>query len=128
MSMKITFPGGKKVYAHYNGHTVETDQPVREGGDGSAPEPFSHFLTSIGTCAGIYVLSFCKERKIDTEGLTIDMDFKMHPKTFMIEDIDLKINLPEGFPEKYRNAVIKTANLCHVKKHLENPPKIRVLA
>ena len=65
--MKISFPGNKKVFADYGGFTIETDQTKQEGGDGSAPEPFSLFLASIGTCAGIYVLSFCRERKLDTK-------------------------------------------------------------
>ena len=64
MDMEIQFPGGKKVDALYKGFTIKTDQPKNEGGEGSAPEPFSLFLTSIGTCAGIYVLNFCQNRNI----------------------------------------------------------------
>ena len=64
MQMDIRFPGGKKVDAVYKGFTVKTDQPRGEGGDGSAPEPFDLFLASIGTCAGIYALSFCQARGV----------------------------------------------------------------
>ena len=53
---KITFPGNKKVDAEFNGFTIKTDQPVNQGGVGSAPTPFETFLASLGTCAGIYVL------------------------------------------------------------------------
>ncbi|MCK5331318.1 MAG: osmotically inducible protein OsmC, partial [Candidatus Marinimicrobia bacterium] len=62
MDMKITFPGGKKINAEYNGQIIKTDQAVASGGNGSAPEPFDLFLASIGTCAGIYVLGFCQQR------------------------------------------------------------------
>lgn len=31
----VTFPGGKRVDAHYDGRTVETDQSVKNGGEGS---------------------------------------------------------------------------------------------
>jgi len=51
--MKIYFPHGKKVFADYGGFTIETDQAVKAGGDGSAPAPFNLFLASLGTCAGI---------------------------------------------------------------------------
>jgi ribosomal protein S12 methylthiotransferase accessory factor len=44
----------------------------------------------------------------------------------MVENIDLEIQVPEGFPEKYRPSLIHTAELCAVKKHLENPPKFGV--
>lgn len=126
MDMKITFPGGKKVYADYNGFTHETDQALISGGGGSAPEPFSLFLASIGTCAGIYVLGFCQQRGIDTEDIEIVQKMKFNPFTGMIDKIKLDIVLPESFPEKYKKAVINSANLCTVKKHLENPPQFEV--
>jgi len=71
MEMKITFPGGEKVNAEINNRIIATDQPVESGGEGSAPTPFDYFLASLGTCAGIYILSFCQQRQIDTEGLAL---------------------------------------------------------
>ncbi len=53
--MIVDFPGGARVDAHYGPYTIMTDQPAVGGGNGSAPTPFSLFLASIGTCAGIYV-------------------------------------------------------------------------
>ena len=126
MDMKITFPGGKKVNADFNGFTHKTDQAITSGGEGTAPEPFTLFLSSIGTCAGIYVLGFCQQRGIDTEGMEIIQKMKFNPFTGMIDKINLDINLPEGFPEKYKKAVINSANLCAVKKHLENPPQFEI--
>ncbi len=41
--------------------------------------------------------------------------------------IVLKIRLPKGFPDKYRDALISTANLCTVKKHLLNPPAFEIV-
>ena len=65
--MIVTFGGGKKVNAEFNGFTIATDQAIYAGGEGAAPEPFSLFLASIGTCAGIFVLSFCQSRGIPTD-------------------------------------------------------------
>jgi len=127
MDMKITFPGGKKVNAEIDGFTHETDQAVVSGGEGSAPEPFSTFLASIGTCTGIYVLRFCQERDINTDGLEIIQSMNFNPFSGMIDKIKLNIILPEGFPEKYKKAVIKSANLCAVKKHMEKPPQFEMV-
>ena len=124
--MKITFPGGKKVNAEFNGFTINTDQSIVNGGDSSAPEPFALFLTSIGTCAGIYVLGFCKKRGIDTTGMQIIQSMEYNSSLRMVEQINLKIILPDSFPDKYKKAVINSANLCAVKKHLEKPPKFIV--
>jgi putative redox protein len=122
MELTIDFPGGKKVEAHFGSFTVRTDQPP----DASAPTPFALFLSSIGTCAGIYVLGFCRQRGLPTEGLKIIQRNDQNPATGLVEAIVLEIALPEGFPEKYREAVIHSAELCAVKKHLEQPPRFKI--
>jgi uncharacterized OsmC-like protein len=128
MDMEVYFPGGKRVYADYKGFTIETDQPVRGGGEDSAPAPFDLFLASIGTCAGIYALGFMQQRGISAEGSKLVMRPEADPTTGMIARIDLELQLPEGFPEKYRDAVINAMNLCAVKKHLHQPPAFEVTA
>jgi putative redox protein len=126
MEMEITFPGGARVDASLGGLTVKTDQPVQGGGTGSAPSPFVMFLASIGTCAGIYVLGFCQQRGLPTQGLKLVQRMEPNPATGMIVKIWLDIQLPPEFPEKYRAAVIKSAEQCAVKKHLEHPPVFEV--
>ncbi len=126
MDMKITFPGGKRVDAEYNGFTHRTDQPLDSSGENSAPQPFDLFLVSLGTCAGIYVLSFCQKRGIETADIELRQSMEFDHETHLISKIDIEIILPASFPEKYRTAVIQAAQLCTVKKHLENPPRFRL--
>ncbi|NPV77403.1 MAG: osmotically inducible protein OsmC [Anaerolineae bacterium] len=126
MEMVIDFPGGAKVDAHFGNFTVKTDQPPMGGGEGSAPTPFAVFLASIGTCAGIYVLGFCKQRGLPTEGIRIIQRVHTNPVTGMVGDIDLEIQVPPEFPERYTEALVRSAELCAVKKHLENPPSFHV--
>lgn len=121
MDMLIDFPGGSRVDAHFGNFTVPTDQPPMS----SAPSPFDLFLTSIGTCAGIYVLGFCQQRGLSTEGIHIVQH--NHPNADgMIEEIDLDIIVPPTFPEKYRESLIRSAELCKVKKHIEHPPVFNI--
>ncbi len=126
MQMSIDFPGGSRVNAHFGAFTICTDQPVAAGGDGSAPTPFELFLASLGTCAGIYVLGFCRERNIPTEGIRLVQHVKTNPVTRLADSVSLHIQLPPDFPEKYETAVIRAAEQCKVKKHLEHPPAIAV--
>jgi putative redox protein len=126
MEMTIDFPGGDRVDAHFGAYTVMTDQPGVKGEPGSAPMPFDLFLASIGTCAGIYILGFCKQRNLPTEGLRIVQRIHSDPKTGMTEKIDLEIHTPIGFPEKYLPSLVRSAELCKVKKHLETPPRFNV--
>ena len=127
MDMIIDFPGGAKVDAHFGAFTVETEQPATGGGEGSAPSPFEMFLSSIGTCAGIYVLGFCKQRDLPTEGIRIIEHINPNRMTGMIDKIELEIQVPPSFPKQYYNALIRSADLCKVKKTLEHPPQFEIV-
>ncbi len=120
MQMDIVFPGGDRVDARFRDLVVGTDQ------DGSAPAPFHLFLASIGTCAGIYVLNFCRHRELPTEGIRLVQRSHTNRETRMVERIDLDIEVPAAFPEKYHGALVRAAGQCAVKKHLEAPPTIAV--
>lgn len=128
MDITITFPGGKKVNAEINGMVIPTDQPKLQGGDGTAPSPFAHFLASFGTCAGIYILSFCQERKIPTDNITLTerLEYTTVDGKSTLSKIMLDINVPPDFPEKYHNALIKVADQCAVKKVIMAPPQFEI--
>ncbi|HEX7556439.1 MAG TPA: OsmC family protein [Leptolinea sp.] len=126
MELMIDFPGGSRVDAHFNDFTVATDQPVIGGGENSAPTPFAVFLASIGTCAGIYVLGFCKQRSLPVDGIRIIQTVHADRTTGMAEKIDLEIQVPSSFPERYYEALIRSADQCKVKKTLEHPPAFNV--
>jgi len=126
MDMIIDFPGGARVDAHYDPYTIMTDQPPAGGGKGEAPTPFSLFLASMGTCAGIYVLGFCQQRNLPTEGIRIIQRMHRSMQTGLIGKVDLEIQVPSTFPDKYRESLIRAAQLCAVKKHLENPPSFEI--
>jgi ribosomal protein S12 methylthiotransferase accessory factor len=125
--MEITFDGGKVITAHLNDHTIRTDQPIKSGGGNTAPAPFELFLASIGTCAGIYVKSFCDQREIPSENIKIIQSVEFDNQTRLASSIKLDIQLPADFPEKYKAAVINAAELCLVKKTINNPPKFEVI-
>ncbi|MCX6256367.1 MAG: OsmC family protein [Bacteroidia bacterium] len=125
--MDVTFDGGKVITAHLHEHTIRTDQPVKEGGENSAPSPFELFLASIGTCAGIYVKSFCDQRKIATDNIKIVQTAEYNRETGLPTNIKIDIQVPADFPEKYKEAVINAADLCKVKKTIANPPKFEVI-
>jgi len=126
--MEVYFPGGKKVNANYKGFTIETDQAREEGGEGSAPEPYSLFLASIGTCAGIYVVYFCQERGIDTSNIKMKLEFDRDEEKHLTTAVHMQIDLPPDFPTKYKKAVIKAAKLCTVKRNIADPPEFKISA
>jgi putative redox protein len=126
MEMEISFPGGARVDAAFGDFVVQTDQPPRNGGEGSAPAPFALFLASIGTCAGIYILNFCRQRDIPTQNIRIRQSTEFDPETRLVRQVNLDILLPPDFPHKYASALVNSAKLCAVKKHLESPPAFEI--
>ena len=125
--MEITFPGGVRVNAQHKGFEIATDQPEKNGGENSAPSPFDLFLVSLGTCAGFFALRFCQQRDLPTEGMRLSLAAEHNPETKRLDRIEITLNLPDGFPAKYRPAIIRATDQCAVKKALDDPPEIELI-
>jgi ribosomal protein S12 methylthiotransferase accessory factor len=125
--MRIDFSGGSKVRATHAGFTVETDQPLDRGGTGTAPGPFDLFLISIGTCAGTYVLEFLRRRGLPTDEVHLTLTTSKSAASNMLSEITLHVTVPEQFPDKYRQALVRAVDLCAVKRHLLDPPCVVTL-
>lgn len=126
MDIEVSFPGGKRVDAAFDGFVVATDQPASGGGEGSAPAPYDVFLASIATCAGIYALGFCQARGLPTDGLRLVQRHVFDPVTHLVSEVQLEMTLPDGFPEKYRTAIQRAVEGCKVKKTLAAAPTFTV--
>lgn len=125
--MEITFPGGVRVNAQHKGFEIATDQPEQNGGENSAPSPFDLFLVSLGTCAGFFALRFCQQRDLPTEGLRLSLAAEHNPETKRLDRVEITLNLPDGFPAKYRPAILRATDQCAVKKALDDPPEIELI-
>lgn len=126
MDIEVFYEEGKKVNARIGNHIIKTDQRIDGGGEDSAPEPFDYFLSSLATCAGIYVKVFCERRGIDTSEIKLLQKHERDPETHKISAINLEILLSDDFPLKYRQAIISAANQCTVKRIIAEPPPINV--
>lgn len=128
MEFKIELSGNKRVDAHFGKFVITTDQSLKDEGDESAPPPYALFLSSIGTCAGIYVVYFCEARKIPTDGIELIQkhDYVEVGKAQKLSKISLEIRVPPSFPEKYHKALARAASSCAVKKTILDPPEFDV--
>jgi len=124
----VKFPGGKKVTTVVDGHEVPTDQPEGSGGDNSAPQPLSLFLVSLATCAGAYAQEFCRARNLSMDGMKLTMRSVWDSDQHRYTKMSIELKTPEGFPEKYRRAIVRAMNLCTVKRCILNPPEFEVEA
>lgn len=118
MEISVSFGDNLVVEAEIDGYKVRTDQRIEDGGGGTAPSPSQYFLASIAACAGFYVMQFCRERNIPTEGVSVTMKTSRNEKTRLLDPTAIEIGLPPGFPAKYESAVVRAANQCWVKKQI----------
>jgi ribosomal protein S12 methylthiotransferase accessory factor len=128
MEIKVSLDGKMKVTALFEGHGVTTDQPKEDGGEGAGPAPFDLFLASLATCAGFFVQRFCQTRGIPRDGISLVQTSEWDESAHLVSKIKVEIRLPASFPEKYKAAVVAAASQCTVKKHLQTPPALEVVA
>ncbi len=124
--LEISFPGGKRVDVQVGGFDIGTDQSVKNGGEASAPAPFTLFLASLASCSGIYALNFCQTRKLPTDGLSLTMEWEGGGKSPANAVARMRLRLPDGFPDRYRSGIVKAMDLCAVKKQMLEPPTFEI--
>ena len=125
-TVTISFPGGVAVDATYKGHSIHTDQPMADGGNDSAMSPFDLLFASIATCMGFYALRFCQQRSIPTVGLGLTLEPVRDEDNKRVAIVRVSLDLPAGFPEKYRAAIERAVDHCAVKKHILEPPRFEL--
>lgn len=126
-AITVDFAGGLKINAHMGDHVIRTDQPRTSGGEDAAPSPYGLFLSSLATCAGYYVLAFCRARELSTEGVRVIQRIEPTPQG-AIGSISIEVEVPADFPKKYLPGLEKAVHSCSVKKTILNPPEFRVQA
>ncbi len=122
----IEFGSGKKLIATGEDFVINTDQAAAGDTADSVPNPLDLFISSLATCAAHYARKFCESKNIPISGLGLTVEYDQHPETAMISKIQYQLTLPKGFPEKYKAALLRTIDLCTVKKHLLNTPSFEL--
>ncbi len=88
--------------------------------------PFLIFLASAGMCAAYYAREFMRQRNLSLNMVSIVETVSYNHETHMAENINIHVELPESFPVKYKNAIIRAIAQCTVKRHLGNPPSFEI--
>jgi putative redox protein len=126
MKFEVSFPGGMKVDTTFRGHTIHTDQPVEVGGTDTAAAPFDLFLASLATCAGFYAMRFCQQREIPIDRLGVTLEPVREPEAKKLGKIRIELTLPDSFPEKYHDAILRAVDHCAVKRAVLDPPQFEI--
>lgn len=88
--------------------------------------PFLLFLASVGMCSAYYAKEFILGRNLPLENVSIIESVSYNNEIHMAENITIHVELPESFPQKYKNAIKSAISHCTVKRHLGTPPSIEI--
>lgn len=116
MEIIIKFDATGKIIPYMNGEEINMNV-----------SPFLIFLATAGMCSAVFVRAFLGQRGMSTEGVNIVQKLNYDQMTNQVKAIDIHVDLPESFPEKYNAAIKRVVDQCPVKQHLVNPPSFNVI-
>lgn len=122
--MVITHQGGVKFDAQIRQHRLTVDQPLRGGGDDSAPMPLELLGAALGTCVALYVQQFCHARGLKYEGMRVEVD--PQGAQGRIGRFDVRVILPEPLPPQYEQMLERVAKSCPAHNTLVHGAEVAV--
>lgn len=125
--IQVRYEHGDHFHVQIREHGLVVDQPRAAGGDDLGPTPTELFVASLAACVGFYAERFMHRHGLATDGLALECDFAMsEDRPARVSDIEIRIALPEGFPEARRLALMRVVEHCTVHNSITQAPEIRI--
>ncbi len=124
MRINIGVNGNRSFKISTRGHEFFTDLPVSSGGLDKAPTPSEVFIGSIGACMALYALRYLETAKLDTRGLSVEVDWDYDQTKTKIGRIDAVIKAPNTAVGARKKAVIAAAEKCFLHNTIHDFPAI----
>ena len=99
-----------------DGHRLVTDEPVRVGGDGSAPAPHELLPAALAACISTTVVMYARTKEWPLERVEVDVDYdhKATPRRFEVD-----VRLQGDLDEEQLARLERVAESCPVRRALE---------
>ncbi len=123
MRVHVDFPGSQRIQATCKDLTFEIGMPPDRGGDPDAYGPFDLLLSGLALCTGFHVISFLEERGLSIEKAGLTVKAERGADSHLLETVTVEIRVPQDFPAKYNDAIVRAAGLCLVKAQLGRAPE-----
>jgi len=118
---------GDRFRVEIRGHELVVDQPVEDGGEDSGPTPTELFVAGLASCVGFYAGRYLHRHDLPPEGLAVECDFAFATdRPARVSQVDLRVVLPEGFPEDRRAGLLAVVEHCTVHNSITHAPEIRI--
>lgn len=108
----VTHEGGVRFAAKVGSHVVTVDQPLRGGGQDTAPAPIELLGTALGTCIALYVQQFCHSRHLPYEGMRVEVEQYGAANPSRIGQFNVKVVLPVELPPHEAAMLERVARSC----------------
>jgi len=123
----VRHEGGDRFTIMVRGHELLVDQPVTDGGEDTAPTPTELFVASLAGCVGFYAGRFLRRHQLPERGLAVDCRWGFaEGRPSRVGRIDVRVHLPEGFPEGKRRALQAVVEHCTVHNSLRDAPEVEI--
>jgi len=124
--MRVEHRGGDTFDINIRGHVVRVDQPVKDGGEDTAPTPTELFIASLASCVAFYARRYLARHNLPTDGLAVEATFDMGAKPARVAGIDVRLIVPEGVPAERLDALLAVAAHCTVHNTLTTEPEVSI--
>ena len=116
--MNVTFASdSKKIHVQRDDFTV-----VADGGDRTEPSPGALFLSGLVACTASTARGFCLRNGLPLPtGLSATV--RISEQTNLVEQVEMKLQVPQDFPADRLPALERAAGTCTVKKYWQSPPE-----
>ena len=101
-------------------HVILNDVPAAEdwGGSDRAPTPPEYLIMSLSSCIAAFLVKFCKQAGINSEGMSVEVNFEKADQPVYLKDINVLISLPNAVIGKHEEALKRVCEHCVVHETL----------
>jgi uncharacterized OsmC-like protein len=122
----VSHLGGDRFDIEIGGHTITVDQPVDNGGEGTAPTPTELLVASLVSCVAFYARRYLARHGLDTVGLDVHAAYQLADRPARVASMDLQLTVPAGTPQTRLQPLLAVARHCTVHNTLKDPPDITI--
>lgn len=123
--LSVRYEDGDRLRVSIRGHELMVDQPLSDGGEDTAPTPTELFVAGLAACVGFYAERYLRRHQLTTDGLEVECSFAFAAdRPARVGDIQIRLILPDGFPEDRRKALLAVVDHCTVHNSLRQAPEV----
>ena len=126
MELDVRYTGGVSFEAETRGHRIVCDQPQAKGGQDSGMTPPELLLSSLGTCAGFYALSYLRARALSSAGLTVKVTAEKAANPARLDQIVIVVDAPDC-PFEHEVGIQRAIKACLIHNTLSHSPQIKTV-